>query len=143
MVESDACQITLEPCWSFSISSLMRPPALATWSVSGGQKVLNAHPVVRLVIRGVFKPDHAYWNVVSEGRFRQCAKNSCSSEIADRQGLLRKRTNIVESSGTRRACANRIGIVFSYFFSYIVAASLFSWSVWIQCACFDRWLFFK
>ncbi len=66
-LESCECQITLEPFWSFSISSLMKLPALGTWSVSGGQKVLNAHPVVRLVIRGVFNPDHAYWNVVSAG----------------------------------------------------------------------------
>ena len=51
--------------WSFSISSLMRWPALAIWSVSGGQKVSNAHPVVGSVTRGVFRPDHACWHVVS------------------------------------------------------------------------------
>ena len=66
-VESGVCQITLEHCWSFNISSLMKLPALGTWSVSDGQKVLNAHPVVRFVIRGVFKPDHAYWNVANAG----------------------------------------------------------------------------
>ncbi len=47
--------------------SLMKRPALYIWSVSGGQKVLNAHPVFRLVTRGVFRPDHACWNVVSAG----------------------------------------------------------------------------
>ncbi len=66
-VESGACQITLGHCWSFSIFSLTRWPALTTWSVSGGQKVLNAPPVVRSVSRGAFRSDHAYWNVVSAG----------------------------------------------------------------------------
>lgn len=43
----------------------MRLPALVIWSVSDGQKGSNARPVVRLVIRGVFRPDHACWNAVN------------------------------------------------------------------------------
>jgi len=33
----------------------MRQPALAIWIVSGGKKVINAHAVVRLMIRFVFR----------------------------------------------------------------------------------------
>jgi len=43
----------------------MRQPALSIWSVSGGQKVSNAHTVVRLVIRIVFRPGRACLNVVN------------------------------------------------------------------------------
>lgn len=43
----------------------MKHPALTTWSVFDGQKVSNAHPVIKSAIHGIFKLDHAYWNVVS------------------------------------------------------------------------------
>ncbi len=43
----------------------MRRPALAIWNVSDGQMGSNVRPVVILVIHGVFRPDHACWNVVS------------------------------------------------------------------------------
>lgn len=45
----------------------MNRPARAIWNVSGGQKVSNAHLVVMLQTRGIFKPGHVCWNVVSAG----------------------------------------------------------------------------
>jgi len=40
----------------------MRQPALAIWIVSGGKKVINAHAVVRLMIRFVFRLVHQIIN---------------------------------------------------------------------------------
>lgn len=44
---------------------LMRQPAPSIWSASGGQKVSNAHTVVRLVFRIVFRPGRACLNMSS------------------------------------------------------------------------------
>ena len=65
----------------------MRWPALAIWSVSGGQKVSHAHPVVGSVTRGVFRPDHACWHVVSADtklvlqRARSCTERGSPCQV--------------------------------------------------------------